>query len=79
MARPTPKSTPKVQNTLDMSKTQPYTCDAEGCDNEIFMPAMKFRKVSRLIAGTSEDQLIPVQIFICTACGNVNSDFDIEE
>lgn len=64
---------------IDFSKTKAYTCDAEGCDNEIFMPAMKFRMVSKLVAGTTEDQLIPVQVFMCTRCGNINADFDVQD
>jgi hypothetical protein len=38
---------------------------------------MKFRKVPKLLAGTAEDQIVPVQVFMCTACGNVNKEFDL--
>ena len=42
------------------------------------MPAMKFRKVSKLLAGTPNDQIVPIQVFMCTACGNVNKEFDLD-
>lgn len=63
--------------SIDFSKTSEYKCDNPECNGELFMPATKFRKVSKLIAGTTEDQLIPIQVFVCMACGNVNKDFDI--
>ena len=62
---------------IDITKTLPIVCDNAECGNDMFMSAMKFRKVSKLIAGTPNDQIVPVQIFICTACGNVNKEFDL--
>jgi len=63
---------------IDIKQTSPIVCDNQDCGNDIFMPAMKFRKVSKLLAGTQDDQIIPVQVFICTACGNINKDFDLD-
>lgn len=62
---------------IDIKKTTPIICDNEDCNNDMFMTAMKFRKVSKLLAGTPDDQIIPVQVFMCTACGNVNKEFDL--
>lgn len=64
--------------TIDIKKTTPIVCDNEECGNDMFMNAMKFRKVSKLLAGTPDDQIIPVQVFMCTACGNVNKEFDLD-
>lgn len=73
------KQTPQKQNiNIDFSKTVPVKCDAEGCNNDMFMPAMKFRKVSKLLTGAKEDQIVPIQVFMCTACGNVNKEFDLD-
>ena len=63
---------------IDIKQTSPIVCDNQDCGNDIFMPAMKFRTVSKLLAGTQDDQIIPVQVFICTACGNINKDFDLD-
>lgn len=63
--------------SVDLSKSVPYICDNEECGNDVFMPAMKFRKISKLVTGTKEDQLIPVQVFMCTSCGNINKEFDL--
>jgi hypothetical protein len=62
---------------IDITKTLPIVCDNEECGNDMFMSAMKFRRVPKLIIASTEDQIVPVQIFICTSCGNVNREFDI--
>jgi hypothetical protein len=63
---------------IDFKKTTPIVCDNEECTNDMFMPAMKFRKISKLLAGTPNDQIVPIQVFMCTACGNVNKEFDLD-
>ena len=71
--------TPQKQNVnIDISKTVAIKCDNQECENDMFLPAMKFRKVSKLLTGAKEDQIIPVQVFMCTACGNVNAEFDLD-
>ena len=62
---------------IDITKTVPIQCDNAECGNDVFMQAMKFRRVPKLLAGTSEDQIVPVQVFLCTACGNINKEFDL--
>ena len=39
------------------------------CGNNTFMDGMRFRKVSRLLTGAPVDSVIPIQIFLCTKCG----------
>lgn len=65
------------QVNIDISKALPIVCDNEECDNDMFMPAMKFRKVPKLMTGAKTDQIVPIQVFMCTACGNVNKEFDL--
>ena len=62
---------------INLSKAKSIVCDTEECDNDIFMPAMKFKKISKLLTGAKEDQIVPIQVFMCTACGNINDEFDI--
>jgi DNA-directed RNA polymerase subunit RPC12/RpoP len=61
---------------IDIKKTTPIVCDS--CSNDVFISAMKFRKVSKILAGMPDDQIIPVQVFICTSCGAIPSDFDLD-
>lgn len=72
------KQTPQKQINIDISKTTPIKCDAEGCDNDMFMSATKFRKVSKLLTGNKEDGIIPVEVYMCTACGTVPKMFDLD-
>ena len=73
-------NTPQGQQgpKIDINKTVAVTCDNPECNNDMFMQALKFRKVSKLLAGTPEDQIIPVAVYICTACGSIPKGFDLE-
>lgn len=62
---------------IDLSKAKSIKCDE--CGAEIFMPAMKFKTISKLLTGSKEDQIIPVQVFVCMACGSIPKQFDIDE
>jgi hypothetical protein len=62
---------------IDITKTTPILCDAEDCENDMFIKAMKFRKVSKLMTGQPQDGILPVEVYMCTACGNVNKEFDL--
>jgi hypothetical protein len=61
---------------IDLSKTTSIVCETPECNGEIFMPAMKFRKISKLLTGSKEDGIIPVEVYLCTACGQIPKAFD---
>ena len=39
------------------------------CGNRIFMPGFRFKKFSRLLTGQPNDSILPIELFLCTACG----------
>jgi DNA-directed RNA polymerase subunit RPC12/RpoP len=39
------------------------------CGNRVFMPALRFKKVSRLITGGAKDSVMPIELYLCTNCG----------
>lgn len=39
------------------------------CGNRIFMNGFRFKKFSRLITGQPNDSILPIELFLCTACG----------
>jgi hypothetical protein len=51
----------------------------EACGNSTFKEASYLRKISRLMAGTPDDVIMPVPTFICAKCAHVNSQFQIRE
>lgn len=61
---------------IDINNTKPFKCPE--CGNDIFMLVYKFRTVSKLLAGTPEDQMIPLQTFVCTKCGLIPPEFEDE-
>ena len=67
---------PVVNQQIDISKTLPLICNTENCGNDVFMPVMKFRKVPKLMTGTTKDQIVPIQVYVCTACGAIPEELD---
>lgn len=67
----------KMNVNIDLSKSIPVVCESTECGGELFMSAMKFRKLPKLLIGTPEDQLVPIQVFVCMKCGEVPSMFDL--
>lgn len=58
---------------LSLDKTTPIVCDECGCES--FIQVTFLRKVSKFIAGTDQDALIPIPSFACSKCGHVNDEF----
>lgn len=58
---------------ISLDKTTPLVC--EKCENETFTQVTFLRKVSKFIAGTDNDALIPIPSFACSKCGHVNEEF----
>lgn len=58
---------------ISLDKTTPLAC--ESCQCESFVQVVFLRKVSKFIAGTDQDALIPIPSFACNKCGHVNEEF----
>ena len=44
------------------------------CGEDLFMPSMRFRKISKLLTGTPKDTIIPIEVYVCVECGTVNTE-----
>lgn len=60
------------QPKIDITKSKPITC--QECGDDLFIPAMKFRKLSKLLTGTGKDAVIPIEVYMCSGCGAVNTE-----
>ena len=69
----TPGKDGQMQEQIDISKTSAIKC--EECENQTFKQSLLLRKLSALVSPTGQETLVPVQVFACEKCGNVNSDF----
>lgn len=54
---------------IDISTSKPVKCGE--CGYDVFLPAVKMRKISKLIAGTDQDVLLPLDTYVCGNCGEV--------
>lgn len=61
------------QPNISLDKTTGLTCD--NCNNNTFIPTFMLRKASRFVTGTNQDALIPINVFSCTKCNHVNTEF----
>ena len=51
---------------FSLKDTRDISCE---CGGVIFMPGFRFKKVSRLLTGAPKDSLLPIELYLCTACG----------
>ena len=61
------------QMQVDMSQTTAEVC--EECKNETFIQVFKIRKLSALLSPAGKTSMIPMQVFACAKCSNINSAF----
>lgn len=55
------------------------TVKCENCENETFLEVLSFKKVSKLLTGSSQDSYVPIPLYKCDKCGHINSEFAITE
>ena len=69
----TPGKDGQMQEQIDISKTSAIKCEA--CENQTFKQSLLLRKLSALVSPNGQETLVPVQVFACEKCGNVNAEF----
>jgi DNA-directed RNA polymerase subunit RPC12/RpoP len=57
------------QPKIDLSQAKEITC--QNCNGSIFINGNKFLKIPKIAAGTPQDVLIPVEVFLCGDCGEI--------
>tara|TARA_R110002153_G_scaffold42339_1_gene120448 strand:+ start:42 stop:260 length:219 start_codon:yes stop_codon:yes gene_type:complete len=61
------------QMNIDINQTTAEVC--EKCENETFIQVYQMRKLSALLSPTGQESMIPIQVFACAKCGNINKGF----
>ena len=59
-------------NKLDQAKD--VKCDE--CGNLYFKKVLRFKKISKILIASQEDEYIPIPIVQCANCGHVNEEFE---
>ncbi len=61
---------------MDLSKMDPYALlknskpeVCPNCDGSFFKQTFMFRRVSKILVGAPQDQLVPIPVFRCDDCG----------
>ena len=54
---------------LDLGKSTPIVC--AHCGYDVFIDGSKFRKISKLITGTPQDVIVPIEVMMCGNCGEI--------
>lgn len=57
---------PMANPNINLNDGRDVACE---CGNRIFMPGFRFKKFSRLLTGQPNDSILPIELFLCTACG----------
>ena len=57
---------PNLPPDFKLTDAREMLCE---CGNDTFMDGVRFRKVSRLLTGQPMDSVLPIQVFLCTKCG----------
>ena len=61
------------QMNIDLSQTTAEVC--EKCENDTFIVVFKMRKLSALLSPAGKESMVPLQVFACVKCNNINSAF----
>ena len=63
---------PPQQPKIDLSKATELKC--QNCGGTVFIPGTKFLKLSRIATGQPQDAIIPVELYLCGDCGEINKE-----
>jgi hypothetical protein len=55
---------------VDLSQSVPVTC--EKCESQVFVEGVMLRRMSKILIGSEQDAIIPIPVFACGICGNIN-------
>lgn len=65
------KNNEQLNMNIDISKMETLKC--EKCNNPFFNPTFIIKKVPAIMSPTGKESIVPIQIFSCGNCGEVNS------
>ena len=65
---------PHQQPKVDLKQAKEIVCTSGECDGSVFIQGTKFLKLSKIATGQPKDAIIPVELYLCGDCGEINSD-----
>ena len=64
-------------DNVDLTHAQDIIC--EKCEGKGFKQTMMLKKLSALLSPNGQEAIIPVGVFACESCGNINKEFEEAE
>jgi len=64
---------PPSLDNIDL--THAKTLECEKCEGKGFKQTLMLKKLSPLVSPTGQEAIIPVGVFCCEQCGNINREF----
>ena len=61
---------------VSIDLTHATTLECEKCKCKGFKQSLMLKKLSSLISPTGQETIIPVAVFACEECGNINKEFE---
>lgn len=65
--KPQPQAQPHQLTRQDVIDAPDVQC--MNCGGELFLPATRFKRISKLLLGEAEDKLVNIQTMVCANCG----------
>ena len=56
----------QLPTNFNLNDVRDMDCE---CGGKIFLPAYRFKKISRLLTGQSKDSVMPIELYVCASCG----------
>lgn len=66
-------------NAPKVSIKQSQSIECRECEYDIYVQAVHLRKIPKMLVGSPQDVIIPVDVFLCGQCGTVNLELLPEE
>ena len=66
-----------VKPKTALEQSAPMECP--NCGNDVYIPAIKMRRLSKLLSGKKKDDIIPIEVYLCGNCGEINQELYPEE
>lgn len=66
-----------MQDTkLNINFAEQPTVVCEECGNKFFKKVTVMKRVSKLLTGSHQDEVVPLETYACESCSHVNDDFN---
>lgn len=62
---------------VKINVTDQPNIECESCKCIFFDKITVIKKISKLLVGTPEDQIVPMETYKCADCGHINEEFKV--